>query len=65
VLENLYTDSSFILGTLSKEINADVGARIILAYFLTNRAEYEQNTASHQVVWVRDPSYRSCRMSTS
>lgn len=42
VLENLYTDPSFILGILSKEINADVVARIILAYFLTNRAEYNK-----------------------
>lgn len=40
VLENLYTDSNFILGIISKEINADLVARIILAYFLINRAEY-------------------------
>lgn len=36
-----------VLGILSKEISADVVARIILANFLTNGAEYEQNIASH------------------
>lgn len=34
-----------VLEMLFKEINNDVLARIILAYFLTNRAEYKQGTS--------------------
>lgn len=47
VLEKSVYRFQFYFTNIFKEITTDVVARIILTYFLTNRAEYKKSAASH------------------